>query len=183
MYGPSPFYWDWEKKFELSPTAGDYYYDKQFEKYFLCRYLNHEDSDNRSTEFLMYYNNAKLSFVPKENISLNFLPVLGSRVACSLTLKPQLEQFILNSKLVVKKPIRKNNTEVHNRKILNLWLNGDFDENDEKIKLLCFFHDDHNPSAVYNFKTNYFKCYACQKCCRNLYLHLKKIDHDILKQL
>jgi hypothetical protein len=189
-YGPSPFYWLWNNKFDTTPTAGDYFYDNSFGKYFICCYTLDNLENHGDEVFIMYYNNIKFIFIPLKYLNNYFkrgklLPVLGKQIACSVALKPLLKNFISSLKIVVVIPkfTRDNHVLSQNRNILKLWLNDNIDEQKQKINLLCLFHDDHNPSAIYNFATGFFRCYACKKICKNLYLHLKRINHPILNQL
>lgn len=198
-YGCSPFYWSWEYKFNTVSTSGDFFYDEIFEKYFVCFYFQDEENFKNHL-FKMTYKNVKVMFVPIENISNlltdeisnnKLLPVLGQKIACATSLKKELYQFICKQKLVLFNPVKHNKfktnhetTLAKNKKILKHWLGDDLQNTcKDKINLLCFFHNDHNPSAVYNFKTGFFKCFACGKSCKNLYVNLKKIKHVILKNI
>lgn len=192
-YGPSPFYWIWQTKDSMDSTAGEFYYDPSLQKHFICchvkpGYAINEDLQN----FLTTYDNTNLLLIPKSKIQIYFnsqymLPVLGDQVAYHVSVLKALREHVLSnlkSKQTFTLKRKLINYNCQNRKILKL-INKitHFDENKDVVRTLCPFHDDHNPSANYNFKTQYFYCYACLKRCKNLFLHLKKINHPILNQL
>lgn len=163
FYGPNPFKWTWDVhnfKNELNIKHGEFCYYQG-----ICSKLRLYISP-LSMEFKNFtYQGVKFYYVEKNNIISNdLIPVLGDEIALPTDILATIPRTL------VKNVFR--NFKKINEKILKSKYE-DLDFSQQKIRLRCLFHNDTNPSAVYYTETCYYKCYACNKVCKNLEKHLK----------
>lgn len=190
-YGPSPFYWDWIDKTDKTPTAGDFCFSSHLAKTFSVFYVNSKLEDDDDNCFHMIYENVTMVVIPVKDkariikmILSGNLPVLSKNVAFSTNLQTLLKVYQQhNCGSTTKLDILRFDSKPRNENILSLWLDKPLDKSSNKQTVLCFFHDDHTPSAVYYFHSGLFKCFVCSKKCYNLFLNLKLIHHPILNRL
>lgn len=191
-YGPSPFYWSWKNKTDKTSTAGDFYFSSPLAKKYSIFYLNTKLENDDDCFYMIYENVTMVIISIKEKSRINnlmlsghILPVMGTDVAFSTSLQTSLKSHVQkhNTGVALSGILSKRNSKMQNERIISFWLKEPLDNSLDKKKVLCFFHDDHNPSAVYFLNSGMFKCFVCNKKCFNLFKNLKLIAHPILNEL
>jgi len=177
-YGNSPYFWSWSRDERVSSCAvpthntyGNFCYDDKINKNFAAFYGTLDSVDlGRHPSF--QWLDQLITLVPKwelENVvrkDSSLLPVLGTKIACPVTLYRELE------KITLKRPKPKKskfpckysgNLRDQNFQIVKSLAKEDYVESGDKMRMKCPFHDDNVASSYYHVKEGFHFCYVCKK--------------------
>lgn len=173
FYGPNPFKWTWGSqspgKKDLNIKHGEFCYYQNICSKLVLFIVTRETAGVKDSSFT-YNGNV---FILKEKKSIHnknqttLLPVLGYEIALPTNTLATLPRSLFSSSSYHQPfNFKKTNETILKQKYPKL------DFSHTKIKLKCLFHDDVHPSALYNTETGFYKCFACNKVCKNLKKHL-----------
>lgn len=182
QYGPSPFAWTWRKD---GYGEGDFRYDASLSKNYRLFFCEGPAPETAGATFCFEGSDMCLVLKTVDVSELvksgKLIPALGSAVACPVDKFHGLVEVAAKAGARMSiSPPRRRNLDV-DRALVEAWMGRRMD--DRPIKIKCMFHDDRNPSAVYNPKTGHYKCFGCGVRCFALKKMLTKAVPEKLAAL